>query len=130
MDREGLRAVSLGSKVSGTNIRDSEDYLSVQETKEYASVAGTLLYHALDRLDLQCAVGRLMSAVTKPQLKHLAMMKHCFEVHARTTLLCMGVRLPRVAQRAGDPDGCGLGLRQRTQEIGGLCAHLPWWTLD
>ena len=66
-----------GSKTSGTNIRDSEDYLSVQEAKEYASIAGTLLYHALDRPDLQFAVGRLMSAVTKPQRKHLAMMKHC-----------------------------------------------------
>ena len=63
--------------MSGTNIRDGEDYLSVQETKEYASVAGTLLYHALDRPDWQFAVGRLMSAVTKPQRKHLAKKKHC-----------------------------------------------------
>ena len=70
-------AVSLASKMSGMNIRDGEDYFIVQETKEYASVAGTLLYHALDRPDLQFAVGRLMSAVTKPQRKHLAMMKHC-----------------------------------------------------
>ena len=62
--------MSLESKMSGTNIRDGEDYLSVQETKEYASVAGTLLYHALDRPDLQFAVGRLMSAVTKPQRVH------------------------------------------------------------
>ena len=35
-------AVSPGSKMSGTNIRDGEDYLSVQDTKEYASVAGNL----------------------------------------------------------------------------------------
>ena len=76
-EAKGTSAVSPGSKMSGTNIRDGEDYLSVQETKEYASVAGTLLYHALDRPDLQFAVGRLMSAVTKPQRKHLAMMKHC-----------------------------------------------------
>ena len=40
-------------------------------------VVKLLLYHALDRPDLQFAVGRLMSAVTKPQRKHLAMMKHC-----------------------------------------------------
>ena len=49
----------------------------MQEAKEYASIAGTLLYRALDPPDSQFAVGRLMSAVTKPQRKHLAMMKHC-----------------------------------------------------
>ena len=41
-----------------------------------ASIAGALLHHALDRPDLHFTVGRLMSAVTKPQQKHLAMMKH------------------------------------------------------
>ena len=35
-------AVSPGSKISGTNVRDSEDDLSVQESKEYASSAGIL----------------------------------------------------------------------------------------
>ena len=70
-------AVSPGSKASGTNTRGGEDYLGVQEAKEYASIAGTLLYHALDRPDLQFAVGRLMSAVTKPQRRHLALIKHC-----------------------------------------------------
>ena len=66
-------AVSPGSKALGTNIRGGEDYLGEHEAKEYASAAGTLLYHALDRPDLQFAV----SAITKPQRKHQAMMKHC-----------------------------------------------------
>ena len=70
-------AVSPGSKASGTNIRDGEGHLGVREAKEYASIAGTLLYHALDRPDMQFAVGCLMSAVTKPKRKHLAMVKHC-----------------------------------------------------
>ena len=41
-------AVSPGSKASGTNIRDGEDYLGVQEAKEHASVGGD---HALDQPD-------------------------------------------------------------------------------
>ena len=48
-----------------------EDYLDENEAKEYASAAGTLLYHALDRPDLQ-----FTSAITKPQRKHQAVMKH------------------------------------------------------
>ena len=114
-------AVSPGSKISGTNIRDSEDYLSVQEMKEYASVAGTLLYHALDRPGSIDVGGYEAAAQT------LGYDETLFEIYARTMLLCMGVRLPRMARRAGDTDGCGLGLRQRTQEICGLCAYLPWW---
>ena len=93
-------AVSPGSKMSGTNIRDGEDYLSVQETKEYASVAGTF------------AVGRLMSAVTKPAAQAPGHDETLFEVHARTSLLCKVVWLPRMARRAGDSDGCRLGVRQ------------------
>ena len=77
VERKSTSAVSPGSKASGTNIRDGEDYLGENEAKEYASAAGTLLYHALDRLDLQFTVGRLMSAITKPQRKHQAIMKHC-----------------------------------------------------
>ena len=69
--------MSPGSKASGTNIRDSEDYLGEHEEKEYANAAGTLLYHAFGRPDLQFTVGRLMSAITKPRRKHQAMMKHC-----------------------------------------------------
>ena len=37
----------------------------------------TWLCHALDRLDLQFTVGWEMSAITKPQRKHQATMKHC-----------------------------------------------------
>ena len=84
------------SKASGTNIRDGEDYFGVQQAKECPSIAGTLLHHALDQPDLQFAVGRFMSAVTKPQRKHLVMTKHCLR-----HMLCMEVRLPRVARRAG-----------------------------
>ena len=70
MEGKSTSAVSPGSKASGTNIRGGEDYLGENEAKEYASAAGTLLYHALDRPDLQLTVGRLMSAITKPQRKH------------------------------------------------------------
>ena len=105
-------AVSPGSKISGTNVRDGEDYPSVQETKEYASVAGTLLHHALDRPDLQFAVGRLMSAVTKPQRKHLAMMKHCLRYILGRCCYVWLFDYQEWHRRAGDPDGCGLGVRQ------------------
>ena len=77
VEEKSTSAVSPGSKASGTNIRDGEDYLGEHEGKEYASPSGTLLCHALDRPDLQFTVGRLMSAITKPQRKHQAMMKHC-----------------------------------------------------
>ena len=83
--------MSPGSKASGTNIRDGEDYLGENEAKEYASAAGTLLFHALDRPDWQFTVGRLVSAITKPQRKHQAMMKHCFEVSGRATVLRLEV---------------------------------------
>ena len=77
VEGKSTSAVSPGSKASGTNIRDGEDYLDENESKEYASAAGTLHCHALDRPYLQFTVGRLMSAITKPQRKHQAMMKHC-----------------------------------------------------
>ena len=77
VEGKSTSAVSPGSKASGTNIRDGEDYLGEHEAKEYASAAGTLLYHALDRPDLQFTVGRLTSAITKPLREHRAMMKHC-----------------------------------------------------
>ena len=106
-EEKSTSAVSPGRKISGTNIRDGEDYLSVQETKEYASVAGTLLHHALDRPDLQFAVGRLMSAVTKPQRKHLAMMKHCLRYMLGRCCCVWLFDYQEWPRRAGDPDGCG-----------------------
>ena len=77
VEEKSTSAVSPGCKASGTNIRDGENHLGVQEAKAYAGIAGTLLYHALDQLDLQFTVGQLMSAITRPQRKHLATMKHC-----------------------------------------------------
>ena len=77
VEGKNTSVVSPGSKASGTNICDGEDYFGEHEAKEYASIAGTLLYHALDRPDLQFTVGRLMSAITKPQRKHQGLMKHC-----------------------------------------------------
>ena len=91
VEGKSTSAVSLGSKASGTNIRDGEDYLGENEAKEHDSAAGTLLYHALDRRDLQFTVGRLMSAITKPKRKHQAMMKHCLKVFGRATVLRLEV---------------------------------------
>ena len=51
VEGKSTSAVSPRSKASGANIRDGEDYLGVQEEKEYASIAGTLLFHALDQPD-------------------------------------------------------------------------------
>ena len=70
--------------------------------KEYASAAGTLLYHALDRPDLQFTVGRLMSAITKPQRKTPGDDETLLEVFGRSTVLRLEVRLARVAR--GDRD--------------------------
>ena len=40
VEEESTIAVSPGSKASGTNIRDGEDYLGEHEAKEHASIAG------------------------------------------------------------------------------------------
>ena len=120
--------MSPGS-TAGTNIRDGEDCLSVQ-TKEYASIAGTLLYHALDRPDLQFTVGRLMSAVTKPQRKRLAVMKHCLRyLVGRRCCARKFVYLewPGELVILTDAD---LGLGQRAQEICGLRAYIPRRSFD
>ena len=67
LEEKSTSAVSPGSKASGTNIRYGEDYIGENEAKEYDSAAGTLLYHALERPDLQFMVGLLMLAITEPQ---------------------------------------------------------------
>ena len=77
MEGESENTMSSGRRISVTNIRDSKDYLSVLEMKDYASVTGILLYHDLDRPDLQFAMGQLMTEVVEPQRKQLRMMKHC-----------------------------------------------------
>ena len=64
-----------GSRDAGVGLRDGEDYLTGEEKGLYASCAGSLLYHALDRPDLQFTVGRLMSALTAPCRKHVALLK-------------------------------------------------------
>ena len=72
----------------------------MQEAKEYASIAGTLLYHALDGPDVRGVdVGGHEAAAEAPGLDEALL-----EVHGRATVLRMEVRLPRVAQRAGDLD--------------------------
>ena len=70
-------SMNSGRRITGTDIRDSKDYLSVLETKEYVSATRILLYHDLDRPDLQSAKGQLMPEVVEPQRKQLHTMKHC-----------------------------------------------------
>ena len=88
------------AKVSGANIRDGEDYLGEKSTARHR---GNLAV-PLDRPDLQFTVGRLMSAITKPQRKHLAMMKHCLRYMVGRRCCTWKFDYQEVARRAGDPD--------------------------
>ncbi len=63
------------NKTAGLNLPDGEDDLDADEAHKYASCAGTLLYHALDRPDLQFVPGKLMSALTAPKVENLALSK-------------------------------------------------------
>jgi hypothetical protein len=59
----------------GDASRDAEDDLDEWSAKEYASASGSLLYHALDRPDIQFATGRCMSAISAPKVKHQGVLK-------------------------------------------------------
>ena len=74
-----------GSKMAGASVKDGEDELDPDSAKEYASLAGTLLYHAIDRPDLQFVVGKLMASLMKPLKKHMAQLKICGRYLIRRT---------------------------------------------
>ena len=63
-------ASTPGTKgAAGDQTRDAEDDLSEEDRRVYASASGSLLYHALDRPDLQFSTDRCMSKISAPKVK-------------------------------------------------------------
>ena len=56
-------------------MHNAEDEFDDEHRSAYRSAAGTLLYHALDRPDIQFSTVRCMSGLSCPKLKHLALPK-------------------------------------------------------
>ena len=55
---------------------DAEDDLDEEGRAIYASAAGSLMYHSLDRPDMQFSTSKVMSAISAPKVKHMAQLKY------------------------------------------------------
>ncbi|CAK0865536.1 unnamed protein product, partial [Prorocentrum cordatum] len=64
------RAITLSSKTTGKNCRESSGELSTEHATTYRSVAPTALHVAHDRFDIQQAVGYLMRGMVGPTWHH------------------------------------------------------------
>ena len=68
-------APTLGSKYKPGK-QDSAGGQMMRTEAAYRSAVGTLLYHALDRPDIQFSMCRFVSGLSCPKADHLALLKH------------------------------------------------------
>ena len=97
VEGKSTSAVSPGSKASGMNIRDGEDYLGVHEAKDLAlsrfGPSGLAVHGG------SVDVGNHEAAAKTPGHDEALL-----EVYGRATVLRLEIRLPRVARRDCDLD--------------------------
>ena len=69
---------------AGGDLFNIEDEFEDEDRSAYRSAAGTLLYHGLDRPDIQFSYSRCTSGFSCPWEKHLALVKHIAQVSCGT----------------------------------------------